>query len=223
MAVYWPLSDPSPGPKRPQPWPWPLNHMHMRIPIDTQQRFDTDQSQSIDKQEFLAMQSPAVLAKFSQETILSWFDAADANGASAPAAWPYPEASAPAASATAASAPAAGPAADVNGDARCVKCRASSGAAPPPLACCGQHCTPCPVPLHRASVWVALSPAVPGGAAVSQSPVSCVPAPYRACSERDASSADALLAPPHTPPRQRSARSRRVLRDERPQGHAQAA
>jgi hypothetical protein len=108
------------------------------------------------------MQSPAVLAKFSQETILSWFDAADANGASAPAAWPYPEASAPAASATAASAPAAGPAADVNGDARCAKCRASSGAAPPPLACCGQHCTPCPVPLHRASVWVALSPAVPG-------------------------------------------------------------
>jgi len=44
------------------------------------QRFDTDQSQSIDKEEFLAMQSPAVLAKFSKETIVSWFDAADING-----------------------------------------------------------------------------------------------------------------------------------------------
>ena len=64
-----------------------LTYMHMYMsPIDSQQRFDTDQSQSIDKQEFLAMQSPAVLAKFSQEMILSWFDAADVNGATAPAA-----------------------------------------------------------------------------------------------------------------------------------------
>ena len=48
--------------------------------MGAQQRFDTDQSQSIDKEEFLAMQSPAVLAKFSKETIVSWFDAADING-----------------------------------------------------------------------------------------------------------------------------------------------
>tara|TARA_B100000795_G_C22653766_1_gene381314 strand:- start:547 stop:651 length:105 start_codon:yes stop_codon:yes gene_type:complete len=30
-------------------------------PIGAQQRFDTDQSQSIDKQEFLAMQSPSTV------------------------------------------------------------------------------------------------------------------------------------------------------------------
>ena len=40
----------------------PVSHLSVALsPIGAQQRFDTDQSQSIDKQEFLAMQSPSTV------------------------------------------------------------------------------------------------------------------------------------------------------------------